>query len=208
MRYTKDVPSRIPVLTTLLFKKHLEEDEKLLRVVHKYWLIGVKSIFWPTIFVVADLALLSINHARGVVIVSAVLGVALIVWWIRNFLDYYLDAWIITDHGIIDVAWYGWFHRQSTRILYSDLEGVSYEIKGVLPTLLRYGTVSVEKISTGSAVELPYVYRPKKVELDILKNMETYLHARNMKDSKQVQELLAALVTEQLHLREMHDSSE
>ena len=196
------------VLSSYFFKKHLEEDERLLQVIHKYWLLGVKSVFWPTIFVALDLWLLSINHARGVVVITAILGVIFIIWWVRNFLDYYLDAWLVTDHGIIDIAWFGWFHRQSTRILYSDLEGVSYEIKGVLGTLLRYGTVSVEKISTGSAVELPYVYRPKKVELDILKNMENYMHSKNLKDSKQVQELLAALVTEQMQLKEMRDSDD
>ncbi len=149
--------------------------------------------------------LLSLAQVRGAVIAMAIISICVGVWWLRNFFDYYLDAWLITDQGIIDIAWFGWFHRQSTRVLYSDLQGISYEIIGVWGTLLRYGTLSVEKISTGTAVSMEYVQSPKKIELMVLKNMETYLHAKNLKDSKQVQELLSALVAEQINLRDQEE---
>lgn len=203
VRYTVCVfPFFYPVLNAFFFKKHLEEDEELLRVVHKHWLIGTKSLFWPSVFFALGVWLLTLAHVRGAYIAVAVLMIVIGMWWLRSFFDYYLDAWLITDQGIIDIAWFGWFHRQSTRVLYSDLQGISYEIKGVWGTLLRYGTVSVEKISTGAAVSMDYVQSPKKIELLVLKNMEAYLHAKNMKDSKQVQELLSALVAEQIQLRE------
>lgn len=191
------------MLNRLLFQKHLDDDEVLVRVVHKHWLLGLRALFWPTAFFAAGWGMVVLSQSRAWLTISAVLSIVFLVWWLRNFFDYFLDAWAITDHGIIDVAWHGWFHRESARILYSDIQGVSYEIKGVTGTLLRYGTVSVEKISTGSAVSLEYVSRPKLVELLILKQMETYLHSKNMKDSKQVQELLANLVAEQMNLREL-----
>jgi hypothetical protein len=194
-------------LNSFLFRKHLEEDETLIRVVHKHWLLGFKALFWPTLLFLFCVWLLSVVQTRGMVTVTSVFGVVIGVWWLRNFFDYYLDAWIITDQGIIDIAWFGWFHRQSTRVLYSDLQGISYEIQGVMGTLLRYGTVSVEKISTGAAVSLDHVSNPKKVEILILRNMETYLHKKNMKDAKHVQELLATLVAEQINLKE-HRSDE
>ena len=110
--------------------------------------------------------------------------------------------------GIIDLEWHGWFHRQSTRVLYSDLQGVSYEVKGILGTFLRYGTVSVEKISTGSEVALPFVQSPKIIELIILEQMEKYLHTKNLKDSKHVQEILSAIVAEQVQLKQMQSTKE
>lgn len=195
-------------LNTFLFKNHLEEDEELLTVVHKHWLLGFKALFWPTIFFASAIWLLVLVQARGLVIGMAIIAMVIGVWWLRNFFDYYLDAWLITDQGIIDIAWFGWFHRQSTRVLYSDLQGISYEIKGVWGTLLRYGALSVEKISTGTAVTLEYVPRPKRIELMVLRNMEKYLHAKNMKDSKQVQELLATLVAEHVQLREHQKESD
>lgn len=186
----------------MFFGRHLEEDERIAAVFHKYWLIGVKRLLLPTVSFLASWWLLWILYSRGAtnfwLILAGIWAVVSVVWWLRNFFDYYLDAWIITTHGIIDVAWHGFFHRESARVLYSDIQGVSYEIKGVWGTLLRFGTVSVEKISTGSAISLEFVSRPRKVESLILQNMETYLHAKNLKDSSQVQELLAAMVAEQI----------
>ncbi len=189
-----------------LFKKHLEDDEELVKVVHKHWFIGMQALFWPTVFLVCVLLLPVLSQSKAMLLVSALAGVTVIVWWLRNFFDYFLDAWLLTDHGIIDIAWFGWFHRQSTRILYSDLQGVSYEINGVWGTLFNFGTVSVEKISTGAVISLEYVKNPKQVELLTLKYMEGYLHKKNLKDSSQVQKLLATILAEQLNKKELFPS--
>lgn len=191
------------MLNGLLFKKHLEKDETLVKVVHKHWLLGFKTLFWPTILLAAGAGSLLFNHAQLLLIAVGLWSVVFFVWWLRNFFDYYLDAWLVTDQGIIDIAWHGWFHRQSTRVLYSDLQGVSYEINGVLGTLLRFGAISVEKISTGTALSLEHVRHPKQVEILILRHMEQYLHKRNLKDAKQIQELLSTLVAEQIQIKNM-----
>lgn len=188
------------MLQSLLFSKHVNDDEVLVSVVHKHWLLGVRALFWPMCWILF-VALLVIGFpTRQMAIVGAVFAVLLFVWWLRNFFDYFLDAWIITSEGIIDVAWHGWFHRQSSRILYSDIQGVSYEIKGIVGTLLQVGVISVEKISTGESVSLESVKRPKKIESLLLSHQEKYLHKKNLKDSKQVQELLATLVAERIHM--------
>ncbi len=188
--------------------KHLEDDETLVRVVHKHWLIGLKALFWPTVLLLGLWFLYANTQTRAMLTISTVLSLVLVLWWLRTFFDYYLDAWLITDQGIIDIAWFGWFHRQSTRVLYSDLQGVSYEINGVFGTLLRYGTLSVEKISTGTEVSLDYVSRPKQVELLILRQMEGYLHTKNLKDAKHVQEVLAKIVAHQIQENELSEESE
>ncbi len=192
------------MLNRALFGRHLEEDEILVRIVHKHWLIGLKALFWPTLIAAVLIAGMYLTiQTRGLFLTLSLALMIVLVWWLRNFFDYFLDAWIVTSHGVIDVAWHGWFHRESSRILYSDIQGVSYEIHGVLPTLLRFGTVSMEKVSTGSAVSLEYVKHPRRVEADILRCMETYLHSKNMKDAKQVQELLASLVAQHMQLKEL-----
>ncbi len=196
------------MLNRFFFMKHLEDDETLVRVVHKHWLIGLKALFWPTVLLLGLWFLYANTQTRAMLTISTVLSLVLVLWWLRTFFDYYLDAWLITDQGIIDIAWFGWFHRQSTRVLYSDLQGVSYEINGVFGTLLRYGTLSVEKISTGTEVSLDYVSRPKQVELLILRQMEGYLHTKNLKDAKHVQEVLAKIVAHQIQENELSEESE
>ena len=197
-------------LNRRLFARHLEDDEILHLVVHKHWLLGLKFLFWPSVSFLACWVLLYQAPFKMVFYAIAVWSVVSLIWWLRNFFDYYLDAWIITDMGIIDVAWHGWFHRQSSRVLYSDIQGVSYEIQGITNTLLRYGTISVEKISTGSVISLDNVSKPRRIEGIILKNMEAYLHSKNLKDAKHVQDILSTLIAREVQLggfEEEEDSS-
>lgn len=191
-----------------MFKRHLEEDESVVEVVHRHWLMGFQALFWPSLAFVLGAALLYAAPYRSVAIGVGIWTACVFGWWLRNFFDYFLDAWILTDQGIIDVAWHGWFHRESSRVLYSDIQGVSYEIKGVTPTLLRYGTIAVEKISTGSTISMETVPSPRKVEAKILKQMEVYLHSKNLKDAKQVQELLGAVLARELQAREFEGEDE
>ncbi len=187
-------------MDAFLFKKHLEDDEHISMVVHKHWLFGLRYLFFPSVSFLASWLLLSIRHTQAMIVIIGLWSMVSLIWWLRNFFDYYLDAWIITDHGVIDLEWLGWFHRQSSRILYSDIQGVSTETHGIAGTLLRYGTVSVEKISTGAAVSLECVPRPRRVESVILKNMEAYLHTKNLKNAKHIEELLSQFVAE--HIQE------
>ena len=189
------------MIDKLLFHKHLEDEEVIARIVHKHWLIGLKFLFWPSVsFLLSWVSLALVYQYRFLVLLVALWSIWSVVWWLRCFFDYYLDAWIVTNMGIIDLEWHGWFHRQSTRVLYIDIQGVSYEINGVLGTMLRFGTVSVEKISTGSVIALSSVGKPRSVEALILSNMEGYLHSKNLKNARHVQELLAGYVATQVQM--------
>ena len=190
-------------LNSSLFKKHLEDDEQVISVVHKHWVLGIKYLFWPVLLeVFLILVIISAPKLEVLYTVGALVFIVFI-WMLRNFFDYFLDAWIITDSGIIDVEWHGWFHRQSSRVLFSDIQGVSYEIQGIINTIFRYGTISVEKVSTGNAISIDNVASPKGVEAIILNNMEEYLHKKNLKDAKAVQDILSNVISREMHLKEM-----
>jgi hypothetical protein len=181
-------------LNRFFFSGHLEEEEVMKRVVHKHWLTMLKSLFWPSATFIAILILAAYLPDKYVLYGALIGACATAVWWARNFMDYFLDAWVVTNKGVIDLAWHGWFHREASRTLYSDIQSVSYEIKGVPATLFRYGTITVEKISTGSTVSLDYVYKPKTVETTILLGLEAYMHKKNLKDATVVQGILAEFV--------------
>jgi hypothetical protein len=196
------------VLNSFFFTQHLDDSEDILIVVHKHWLVGTKALWFPSVvFALVWSVLYFTRTPYSVYGVSlAALGVAL--WWIRNFLDYYLDAWIVTSKGVIDLEWHGWFHRTSSRVLFSDIQGLSYEVKGIKGTLFGYGELSLEKISTGDSISMPYVYKPRRVEAIILQSMEAYMHKKNLKDASTVQTILAEFVASSLQKKaaeELHD---
>ncbi len=195
------------MLDAYLFEKHLEDDEVVSQYVHKYWGVASGALAWPTIWFFAGIAILVMAPVRTVFIAFVVWSLFTIQWWLRNFLDYFLDVWIITDRGVISLQWEGWFHRTSSRILYSDIQGVSYEISGIVGTLNRVGTIAIEKVSTGGTISLSHVRHPRKVETLILQNMETYLHTKNLKNAKHVQELLSDIVAGQVQFTDVQGSA-
>lgn len=182
------------VLNNYFFTQHLDDAEDILLVVHKHWLIGTKALWFPSVVFALVWSVLYFTHTVYTIygISLAALGVA--IWWIRNFLDFYLDAWVVTNKGVIDLEWHGWFHRSSSRVLYSDIQGLSYEVKGIIGTVLGYGEISLEKISTGDSISMEYVYKPRRVEATILEAMENYMHKKNLKDANTVQAILADFV--------------
>ncbi|OIO54899.1 hypothetical protein AUJ46_02200 [Candidatus Peregrinibacteria bacterium CG1_02_54_53] len=195
--------SLVATLNRWFFQKHLEDDEEVREYVHTHWRLGLKHLFWPTAAFICSWAFLVIAPFLMIFYVVAVTGTLSLIWWARNFLDYFLDAWLITDQAIIDVKWHGWFHRTATKILFSDIQGVSYEIKGISGTLLRYGTITVEKVSTGGTISLDNVSRPRLVAAAILRTMEEYLHSKNIKDAKHIQEILSGVVSREISLGEL-----
>ena len=182
------------MLNEYFFYFHLDEEETIHLVVHKHWLIGIKALWLPTLIFALVWSILFIVRTKYAVYGVALGATGIGIWWIRNFMDYYLDAWLITNKGVIDLEWHGWFHRSSSRILYSDINGVEYEIKGVFGTLIGYGTMALEKISTGDAITMPYVKKPRRVETAILEAMEAYMLKKNLKDATTVQNILSEFV--------------
>ncbi len=182
------------MLDTFFFSRHLDDEEEIVFAVHKHWLTGLKALFWPTLVFVAVWSVLWFSPTKYMFYGVSLAAVFVLIWWIRNFMDYFLDTWLITNKGIIDLAWHGWFHRSSSRVLYSDLQGVSYEVNGIIGTLFRYGTMEIEKISTGTTISMEYVKNPRRIESIVLECMEAYMHKKNLKDAKTVQGILAEFV--------------
>ena len=186
----------IPVnsFNQFFFQQHLEEDEAVIVEVNKHWRFGLKTLVIPSLLFTGVWTTLYAAPNKYMFYGVAIAALGVLIWWIRNFLDYFLDAWIVTNKGIIDLEWHGWFHRSSTRILFSDVEGVSYEIKGLAGTLMNYGDLTLEKVSTGTTIKMPFVHRPKKIITVIMNAMEKYVHSKNLKDAKTVQTILAEFV--------------
>ena len=178
-----------------LFTRHVEDDEEIIMVVHKHWLLGFKYLLWPIVTMLGSWGFLYLAPLTAIFYAVSLLSVAVL-------------AWIITENSIIDVEWHGWFHRQSTRVLFSDVQGVSYEIQGIFGTMLKFGTIGIEKISTGSVLSLDSVKNPRSVEASILNAMEEYLHSKNLTDAKRVQELLSQIVAREVNLEQFDDEGE
>ncbi|MEQ1849110.1 MAG: hypothetical protein ABL890_00800 [Candidatus Peribacteraceae bacterium] len=191
------------MLDKTFFAGHLDDDEVIVIVVHKHWLMGLKVLWLPTLVFLLVGSIVYFVRAKAILYGIALAEAGVLLWWTRNFLDYFLDAWIVTNAGVVDLEWHGWFHRSATRVLYSDVQGVSYEVSGIMATVWNYGSMTLEKISTGTSLTMPYVKRPKRITAIILKCMETYVHSKNLKDATTVQKILAEFVAGTLQKKDL-----
>lgn len=110
-----------------------------------------------------------------------------------RILQWYLDAWVVTNQGVIDQEWNSFFDRQSTRIEYTGIEGITSEIRGFWPTVMRYGNIQIEHMS-GQPVSLENVASPRKLEKIIQKNQQSFLRRQNFTDHTKLRDLLTGLI--------------
>jgi hypothetical protein len=108
------------------------------------------------------------------------------------FVDWYSDAWLITNMSVITIEWHGIFSNNSARLGFEDIEGASYEIRGFWGTILRFGNMTL-RVMSGSHSDLVNVSSPKKAELALARLQDKYLNDRNMKDTSSLKDLLSSL---------------
>lgn len=106
--------------------------------------------------------------ARG----SAVLVVSLLVGLFYGFRTLWvqqLNAFILTPQRIIDVDQRGIFHKVVSETTYDKVQDVSYVVKGIGPTLFRYGTIVIQTAGNAANLELAGVRHPQRVQELIVK---------------------------------------
>ena len=151
----------------MLFEKiQLEPDEKILKTVRKHWFVIVGELFGSFVLLVTPfffLVLIAIfpdaltkfhvnffNHAALISYFIAGWSVLSLMSAFMIWTHYYLDLWIITDRRIILIDQITFFNRNVSIFRLERLQDIEFTIKGILPTLLNFGTLTAQ---TASAVE-------------------------------------------------------
>jgi len=123
----------------------LKENEKILMTLHKHWLIiAGRLIFILTLGVIPLAGFFLTDN-------TALLIFALALWWLTllllffiEWLDYWLDAWIITDLRIIDIEQKGLFHREASEFIISRVQDVTTTVPGLLATFFKFGNLTIQ----------------------------------------------------------------
>ncbi len=185
------------IIDKYLFKKHLEKGEDILYSVHKHWIEMLKPISEVSFFgLVLPWTLYFIGFQSKVFLWIVVIWSAIAMTrFFYIFIDWYSDAWLITNMSVITIEWQGIFSNNSARLGYEDIEGASYEIKGFWGTILRFGNMTL-RVMSGSHSDLANVSSPKKAELALARFQDKYLNDRNMKDTNSLKNLLSSLAAQ------------
>lgn len=132
-------------------------DEKVHLALHRHWFVLVKDFF--TFVALAALPVLIFFVARMVLaweLVTDSLGYVAIIMagslyylflWNLAFgywLDYILDYFVVTDQRVVDIDQSGLFNRTIAEQPLFRVQDVTTEVRGVIPTMLKYGRVYIQ----------------------------------------------------------------
>lgn len=80
----------------------------------------------------------------GLKLLLAIYYLGIWIFFFSQFTDYYLDINIVTNDRILDINQKGLFGRTVAELDLTRIQDVHSEIKGIIPTLLSYGTVEIQ----------------------------------------------------------------
>lgn len=167
----------------------LFKDERIILLCRRHWLTFFFAAFNVLILMMAVIGapfflavliperLVSIISVyEGLMFLAVVLAVEML--WVVLFLifiDYYLDVWIVTDHRLIFVELHGIFSRTVSSVHLRNIQDISTDIHGIIPTLLGFGNIRAESAATQGEFIFKQVPNPNAIKDIILKAKEEFL---------------------------------
>jgi hypothetical protein len=180
-------------INNFLFAGHLDEGEEIQAVVHRHVYIYLRDSFKAMGFglLLPFFVLWVFPGTFPVVMLWLLFGVLGMTY---HFIDWFFDAWLLTNMGIIDVEKNGLFDKSSTRIEYHMIEGIAYSVKGVLATFMGYGDITIDKMGTNTTVILKDSPSPKRVEKLLLRCQEEFVTERSYRDHSALKDMLSEMI--------------
>ena len=133
----------------------LNDNEKILIVIRKHWFVMARTVavfvvlllLPPVVLTLLPYATISFDPSVVEPLTNFLLSLYIMVLLVFLFLlwmDYYLDMWIITNERIVDVEQEGLFNRQVSEIPLQHVQDVTLEVKGIIETFLKFGTIRIQ----------------------------------------------------------------
>ncbi|MCF6277017.1 MAG: PH domain-containing protein [Candidatus Magasanikbacteria bacterium] len=165
----------------IAFLINKKPNEKILYVLKRHSITFVPFLFLFLILVILPVAvyLLFLNLEPNVltgdilypllVLLGSIYYLGIFLFFYSNFTDFYLDVWIITDDRIIDIEQHGLLARSTSETELHRIQDVTDEVKGIFPTLFKYGNVIVKTASDTQDIVFRNVPFPGKIRGELIK---------------------------------------
>lgn len=146
-------------------------DEKILLVKRRHWIV---LLGFALTMLVLCLIPFFIYNFLPVVIDIPNLELFKKIFWFATYLfylclammsfftiiDYYLDIWIITTQRIVSVEQRGLFHRIVIEVRYSQIQDITSNVSGIIPTYFQFGDVRIQTAAEEERMVLRQITHP------------------------------------------------
>ncbi|OIO48543.1 MAG: hypothetical protein AUJ32_00355 [Parcubacteria group bacterium CG1_02_40_82] len=139
----------------------LKQDEKVILVLHRHWLVlSLVLLRVIPLFFLPLLVWLVLSRFIGTIeaqelLVSRSFWLFSSLWWLflwaslaTLWVNYYLDYWIITNQRLISTYQNGLFRREVSELNLTRIQDLSVNVKGVLETFFNYGDLEIRTAGT------------------------------------------------------------
>jgi membrane protein YdbS with pleckstrin-like domain len=163
----------------------LNHDERIITIVHRS-IVGLIFIYLEAFGAVAALLALailafpdlfsSLSENSNMLLTAGIVLAMTLVFFIL-FLATYIyrqSKLIVTDQNLIQILQGGLFSRKISRLSVSNVEDVTAEQHGFLPTIFNYGTLIVETAGEMKNFIFPYCPNPNTYADQILDARQAY----------------------------------
>jgi uncharacterized membrane protein YdbT with pleckstrin-like domain len=89
-----------------------------------------------------------------------------------EFVDFYLDMWIVTNDRIVDVEQEGLFSRTTSELDLYRVQDVTVDIRGIFHTLLNYGNLTIKTASGNNDLIFHNISDPNDVRRAVIELSE------------------------------------
>lgn len=172
--------------------ENVKEGEEVRALIRRTPIVAILPILLCVVLIIAPFfflyPLLKLGVGGSLILIASFLVGFLVGFrtlWVQQ-----LNAFILTPTRIIDVDQRGIFHKVVSETTFDKVQDVSYVIKGVGPTLFRYGTVVIQTAGNAANLELAGVRFPQRVQ-DLIVRLQRDANAPAGEEHLSADELLA-----------------
>jgi len=102
--------------------------------------------------------------------------IAAIIW-----IDYYFDVWIITNKRVVNIEQKGLFVRHVSELEIENIQDITTEVKGVIPTFMDFGDVFIQTAAEKERFRFHNIPNPYKVK-DMIMNLQKKIEKEEARD--------------------------
>lgn len=158
---------------------HQKPGEKIVLLIQRHWfIIFIKLVFWflllfvpPLLYLLFqdfDTTILENNFVMPLLIVFlGIYYLFILLFMLNNFVDYFLDVWIVTNERIISIEQNQLFSRTTSEQDLSKVQDVTAEVNGIIPTFLNYGQVYIQTAGEKERFIFKQVKNPLEIKRKI-----------------------------------------
>lgn len=165
-------------------------NEQVILMLRKHWIIDIVMLikmflgsFWP--FIVYGIALIFFTIPNTIylnlfVVALHIYSLFALFFYYVKWIDHRFDLIIVTDKRIVDINQYRLFNRKVSEANLAQVQDVASEVKGILGSILHYGTISIQTAGAdGHIFGMDYIRWPSLVVSTIIELRSQYTRSHN-----------------------------